>query len=103
MLIVPPLCTPAGSGAGPFACGSVALCCAEIFPVSALPESFLDDGLPQPVSPRATAAVAATATLKRLAISPLSLQGVDGVTVGCGDRKRLGSSHRGGSAPAPGC
>src|SRR3954462_13981362 len=103
MLIVPPFFAPGASGAGPFAFGSVALCCVAILPVSALPVSLLDDGLPQPDSPRATAAVAATATLKRLAISPLSLRGVDGVTVGCGDQKRLGSSHRGGSAPAPGC
>jgi hypothetical protein len=40
--------------------------------------SLLSDGLPQPVRTRAIAAVAATATLNRLAISPLLITGFDG-------------------------
>src|SRR5687768_16357225 len=77
--IVPPRLAPGSSSAGPLAFGSIAFACVVIFlPVSVLPEPWLfSDGLLQPASTRAAAAVAATTTLNRLAISPLLIASRD--------------------------
>src|SRR2546421_10944210 len=69
MVIVPPCFAPGTSGAGPLADGSKAPCC-WLIPPEAPPWLLLfEDGLPQAVSPRATAADTATAMLNRLTTS----------------------------------
>src|SRR5689334_4583581 len=96
-MMVPPLRAPCTSFAGPFAAASIALVAWVMASPWLLPppELLFFDGLPQPAMPMATTAVAATASLNRLAISPLLILGVS-VTDGCGDRMRHGSNRRAG-------
>src|ERR671938_92092 len=94
LMMVPPLCAPGTSLAGPLAAASMALVAVVSLPPPWFPPellSFLADGLPQPAMPMASAAVAATASLNRLAISPPLISNVH-VTVGCEDRTRHGRS-----------